>query len=314
MPESPAKLHALPDPKTDPAALRAFVAVARLGNVGRAAAALGRTQPSISARIAALETAWGTRLFRRLARGMALTPEGARLLPLAEAALRTLEALDAAAGLPVATADEVRVGSGDALGRELLPRTLALLLARDPTLGVRLVEGPGPRLLDAVRDAEIDVALVVVPREGAASRGLRIEPLVASPVDVLFPPGRAPRGRGPVGLEALRDRRLVTLQEGSGFRRHVAAAFAARGLPFRPAVEVGNLSLVRRFVAAGAGYAPVPAIAFDSKAPGPSVERRKLSGIEDVSYGTAMRAAVPLPEAAARFLELLVGESGRARG
>ena len=32
---------------------------------------------------------------------------------------------------------------------------------------------------------------------------------------------------------------------------------ATADAPFRPAVEVGNLSLVRRFVASGLGLAPV---------------------------------------------------------
>ena len=75
---------ALPDPRADISELRTFVAVARLGAVGRAARALGRTQPSISARLAGLERSWSTRLFRRGSRGMILTPEGSRLLPLAE--------------------------------------------------------------------------------------------------------------------------------------------------------------------------------------------------------------------------------------
>ncbi|MDX1390661.1 MAG: LysR family transcriptional regulator, partial [Acidobacteriota bacterium] len=57
-------------PETDLGALEAFVAIARLGTVGRAAEVLGRTQPSISARLAALEAAWETRLFRRGARGL----------------------------------------------------------------------------------------------------------------------------------------------------------------------------------------------------------------------------------------------------
>jgi DNA-binding transcriptional LysR family regulator len=48
--------------------LRAFVAVARMGSVGRAAKILARTQPTISARVAALEEVWGTRLFLRMAR------------------------------------------------------------------------------------------------------------------------------------------------------------------------------------------------------------------------------------------------------
>ena len=68
----------------DVPALETFVAVARAGSVVGAAERLARTQPSISARLLALEAAWATKLFRRHARGMALTPEGARLLPLAE--------------------------------------------------------------------------------------------------------------------------------------------------------------------------------------------------------------------------------------
>ena len=76
-----------PDPRTNVPGLRAFVAVARLGAVGRAAEALGRTQPSISARVADLEGTWRTRLFHRAPRGMVLTPEGSRLLPLAERGL-----------------------------------------------------------------------------------------------------------------------------------------------------------------------------------------------------------------------------------
>jgi DNA-binding transcriptional LysR family regulator len=104
-------VEVLPAPKSDAAGLRAFVAVARLGGVGRAAAALGLTQPSVSARLAALEHAWEIRLFRRQSRGMTLTPEGTRLLPLAESALRALETLDGAAGLPVAAAGEMGMRS-----------------------------------------------------------------------------------------------------------------------------------------------------------------------------------------------------------
>ena len=310
MARSPAA-EVLPAPKADAALLRAFVAVARLGGVGRAAAALALTQPSVSARVATLEGLWDVLLFRRQSRGMTLTPEGARLLPLAEAALRALEALDAAAGLPVAAAGEIRVGSGDALGRELLPRTLAPLLANDPALGVRLVEGPGARLLGAVRDGEIDIALLVLPGDETVLRGLDVTPLLESPVDVLFPAGRAPRGRAALPIDALRHRRLVALQEGSAFRRHVASAFDTAGVPFQPAVEVGNLSLVRRFVAAGAGAAPVPAIAFEGKRSEIGVERRRLAGIPSVRYVMAVRAGGRLPAGAQDFIAALSGEAAR---
>ena len=286
----------------DVPALETFVAVARAGSVMRAADRLSRTQPSISARLAALEGAWGTKLFRRHARGMALTPEGARLLPLAEAALQGVAALDRAAGLPVGGVDELRIGAGDALGREIVPSAVARLLRERSTLSIRVLEGPAPRLMDALRAGEIDLALAVGSPGGEAA-GVTYEPLLSSAVVLLVPAGDC--GGRDVAIERLRDRRLVTLQRGSGFRRHLEDAFGAAGVPFRPAVEVGNLSLVRRFVAAGLGVAPVPAIAFAPDAGSLQTSQRRLRGVPRVPYALARRAGVPLTAAASRFVDLL---------
>ena len=286
----------------DVPALETFVTVARAGSVMAAADRLSRTQPSISARLLGLEGAWATKLFRRHARGMALTPEGARLLPLAEAVLRSLGALEGAAGLPLAGQDELRLGSGDALGREIVPRAVARLLRERPALSIRVLEGPASRLVEALRGGEVDLVLVAgsSPAEGA---GVAFEPLLSSPVELLVPPGER-LGRE-VSLERLRGRRVVSLQSGSAFRRHVADAFVAAGVPFQPAVEVGNLSLVRRFVAAGLGVAPVPAIAFSRLGASRMPSRHRLRGVPPVTYGLARRAGVPLTAAAERFVALL---------
>jgi DNA-binding transcriptional LysR family regulator len=298
----PAGSRPLPGLRTGVEDLRAFVAVARAGAVGRASRALGRTQPTISARIAALERAWGTRLFRRTARGMAPTPEGARLLPQAEAVLAGLADLERDAGLPGTPPAELRVGAGDALGREVVPRALGHLIARQPGLEVRLREGPGPRLLDALRRGEIDVALVLESAVEGAGDGIDLAPWIDSPVDLLAPAGWA-RGPRAVSIAALARARIVTLQEGSAFRRHLDAAWAAAGVALRPAIEVGNLSLVRRFVAAGLGVAPVPAVAFDPRDRAVRVERRRLGGVPALRYLRAVRSGVPLAEPVRLLLE-----------
>jgi len=290
-------------------ALRAFVGVARAGHVGRAATRLARTQPSVSARLAKLEAAWDTRLFRRHARGMALTPEGARLLPLAEAVLRAAAVLQEAAGDPVGDPHELRLGAGDALGRELLPRTLARLREGDPALELRVVEGPAPRLLRGLQDGDIDVALIAAGE--ALPAGLEAAPLLESAVDVLLPRGTA-APRGSLGAVFLRDRPLVLLQSGSAFRRHLEAVLVREGIQPRVAVEVGNLSLVRRFVAAGLGVAPVPAVAFRGESARASrVEMRRLRGFPLVRYLRVVRGGAPLAAPARRFLELLQREAGR---
>ncbi|MGX5730580.1 LysR substrate-binding domain-containing protein [Pseudoxanthomonas beigongshangi] len=80
-------------------ALRAFEAAARHQNLTRAADELCVSQAALSHQIKALEERLGTVLFQRLPRGVALTDEGAALLPvLSEAFDRIGLSLDRLAG------------------------------------------------------------------------------------------------------------------------------------------------------------------------------------------------------------------------
>jgi DNA-binding transcriptional LysR family regulator len=71
--------------------LRAFERIVREGSFSRAARALDITQPTISARIAALERTLGGRLFTRGGRNLTLTERGEQFLPYARRVLEVLE-------------------------------------------------------------------------------------------------------------------------------------------------------------------------------------------------------------------------------
>jgi DNA-binding transcriptional LysR family regulator len=77
--------------------VRAFVTVARVGNVTKAADALCVTQPAVTAQIKGLEQSLGVALFERNAGRLALTRAGELLLPQAEALLATSGELQGAA-------------------------------------------------------------------------------------------------------------------------------------------------------------------------------------------------------------------------
>ena len=62
-------------------ALRAFEAAARLGGFAAAATELGVTPGAVTAHVKALEDRLGAALFARDAKGVQLTPLGARVLP-----------------------------------------------------------------------------------------------------------------------------------------------------------------------------------------------------------------------------------------
>src|SRR5512140_294423 len=64
--------------------LRTFLAIARTGNLTRAASILATSQPAVSAQLRALEDELGVELFSRTSRGMELTAAGLALRPRAE--------------------------------------------------------------------------------------------------------------------------------------------------------------------------------------------------------------------------------------
>src|SRR5947208_16287897 len=70
--------------------LEAFVEVARLGSVTKAAHALFITQPALTARLNALEQAVGAPLLVRRRSGVRLTEAGRAFLPYAERALQAV--------------------------------------------------------------------------------------------------------------------------------------------------------------------------------------------------------------------------------
>ena len=67
--------------------LRAFVTVAREGNLTRAAVLLHVSQPAVSLQIKNLQETLGVSLFSRTSHGLILTRDGETLLPHAERAL-----------------------------------------------------------------------------------------------------------------------------------------------------------------------------------------------------------------------------------
>ena len=73
--------------------LRVFLAVARTESLSRAGARLGMNASTVGRRIARLEGGLGRVLFAKTPQGYALTPEGQRLVPPAEAAERAAQDL-----------------------------------------------------------------------------------------------------------------------------------------------------------------------------------------------------------------------------
>src|SRR5260221_14579008 len=109
--------------------LHYFETAAELGNLGRAAKALFRTQPAITKGIHRLEQALGAELFERAGRGVRLTDTGRALLARARlirsAVNDTVREIE---GFSHGIAGHIRIGVAPTLAQYLLPGPCRMLL------------------------------------------------------------------------------------------------------------------------------------------------------------------------------------------
>lgn len=138
--------------------LRIFLAVARGESLSAAGKRLKIDPATVGRRVARLEEATGARLFQKSPQGYALTEEGTRLLPHAEAAEAAFLGASEALSGPEGLTGQVRIGAPDGCANYLLPQVLARICDANPGLEVQLVALP--RLFNLTR-READMAVAV---------------------------------------------------------------------------------------------------------------------------------------------------------
>lgn len=122
--------------------LRVFLAVVRDEGLSRAGRRLSMDPSTVGRRIARLEQGLGHALFVKSPQGYALTPEGSRLLPHAEAAERALHCAAETLGQPGELTGQLRIGAPDGCANYLLPQVAARLCDIHPGLEIQIVALP----------------------------------------------------------------------------------------------------------------------------------------------------------------------------
>lgn len=203
--------------------LRAFLKVAELLNMTRAAEALHLTQPAVSAAIAALEGRHGTRLFDRVGKRLELTEAGRMFLPEAQAvvarsdaAQRVLEELN---GL---MRGEVRMFASQTVANYWLPARLARFAAAHPQISLSLSVGNTAQAAAAVMAGDADLGFV----EGAIDAPLlKARKVGGDQLGLYAAPGHALAGRR-LKKADLAGADWVLREKGSGTRAHFMDALA----------------------------------------------------------------------------------------
>lgn len=110
----------------DTVKIKAVLSAAKHGSLSKAAAEFGYTPSALSHLLASFEQELGVRIFERSSKGVALSAQGARLLPKFEAILSAeSEIIDTVRALISENGNEVRIATYSSISRNFLSRFLA---------------------------------------------------------------------------------------------------------------------------------------------------------------------------------------------
>ena len=234
----------------DLAALTIFRAVVRENGVTRAAAKLNRVQSNVTTRIKQLEEQLGTDLFIRDGRRLVLTPAGETLLPYAE---RLLALADEArhAVREDRPSGRLRLGTMESVAATRLPGLLARYHQRWPDVALELETGTTGKLIERVREFEVDAALVATPLDPAAlSELFETVPVFREELVMLSPRGHRP-------IREVRDISISTLiafERGCAYRAYIEKWYLEHGVRPARVLELGSYHAIVVFVLLAAGW------------------------------------------------------------
>jgi DNA-binding transcriptional LysR family regulator len=236
--------------------LRAFVTVARLGNLTRAAAQLHLTQPAVSLQIKNLQETLGVALFARTAHGLVLTRDGQALLPHAERALAAAGDVErAAAALRQEVRGRLRIGTILDPNFLRLGGFLKQLVETYPQIEPALRHGMSGWVAEQVRAGELDVGYYIgQPAEEGMPEGLfRAATLTRFQYRVLAPAGWKDRLRRARDWRELAALPWIWTPPASAHQRLLSRRFAEAGVSPVKVAEVDQETSMLDLVKSGVG-------------------------------------------------------------
>jgi LysR family transcriptional regulator, carnitine catabolism transcriptional activator len=241
--------------------IRAFLAVARIGNFTRAAAELHVSQSALTVQIRQLEESLGSALFDRGKRHIALTQAGKEVrAPLEKILVDTEAVISRTRELTSLRRGLVTMAVLPSLAAQMVPKVLERFTRLHPGIEVRIRDIVAERIVEAVRKEEVDFGIgsMLRPERELKSRLLRVDRLCA-----FVPAGHPLARQASVSFGELLTHSLILTGKDSSVR----AIFedGVKRLKIAPAMayETNYMSTAIGLAKAGLGIAILPEAAAE---------------------------------------------------
>ncbi len=242
--------------------LKYIVAVAREKHFGHAAEACFVAQPTLSVAIKKLEDELGVTIFERGGTEISMTPLGAQIVAQAERVLEQTAAIkEIAKQNKDPLAGPLRLGVIYTIAPYLLPPLVKTMIERVPQMPLVLQENFTARLIELLRQGELDAAIMALP---FSDQGLVVQPLYDEPFVVALPRHHPWADRPSIRAEDLKSETMLLLGNGHCFRDQVLevcpemSRFSTTGDGIARTFEGSSLETIRHMVASGIGITVLP--------------------------------------------------------
>ncbi|HSN27906.1 MAG TPA: LysR substrate-binding domain-containing protein [Kofleriaceae bacterium] len=242
--------------------LECLVAVADHGSFRKAAAALGISQPALSAQVQAAEDVLAVQVFERDRRAVLVTPAGEEVIGRARLALEAIDGVaDAARRRAEPLVGPLRLGVIPTVAPYWLPALLPAVRKRFPRLELILREDQTARLLAQLASGQLDAALLALPVPGDVT----CAPIAREDFLLAAPRGAAIlKKRNRLTERDLEDETVLLLEDGHCLRDQALAVCERGGGHESMEVRATSLPTLVQMVAGGMGITLLPEAAADA--------------------------------------------------
>ena len=266
--------------------IEAFVAVADLKSLARAAEKLSITQSAISRRLQQLESTLGVALLDRTSKPHGLTGMGRRVYEQGVRLLRDRDGLLAVTQETTSPTGTIRLGLTHALADIVMFDVVVQLKKSFPALDLELHTGWSPGLLEMVGSGALDAAALLVV--SGADLPSEVEGHLIKRVETVVVQSRELPSVGTLSeIEVLAKQKWILNPLGCGYRAALERAMEGKGRRLQISINTHGTGLQLQLVAAGMGLGLVPRSVVDK-----SPLRDRLLIVEVADFSLSLDAKI----------------------
>jgi DNA-binding transcriptional LysR family regulator len=258
--------------------LEMFVAVVEERSVSRAADRVCRTAPAVSVALRKLEDEMGTPLFDRTERHNHRLTESGKLLYSHATRILAMrnEASAVVKGLARGRRENLRLGTHESTSLYVLPSLIHAFGEAHPGVKTQVVSGSSQRLLSALANRTIEIALMGdVPDEPQLERHF----IMRDELVLITSPKHRLSGSTHIHVRDLAGEFLIVQGTKSLLRERLVQALQESDTPFNVCVENIAIEAIKRMVAEDLGIGFVPLMCVREEADRGKLTTIKVEGI-----------------------------------